>query len=98
MARGWESKAVEEQVQAAAQPRSEQAADPAVVEGFERKHKMDALRLTRSRLAEQLQNARTVTHRQLLHQSLRAIEDEIAAFEKSTAAPGAEPLAAAKGA
>jgi hypothetical protein len=81
MARGWESKAIEDQIEQSSQfavepPRAAQSSDAPA-----RKQKLDALRLMRSRLDEQLQRARSVTHRQMLHQSLRAIEAEIEALE-----------------
>ena len=84
MARGWESKAVEDQVEQAAQSREAQA-KPAQPPGGDiaRTHKLGALRLMRSQLNEQLRNARTVTQRQALHQSLRAIGEEIASLESS---------------
>lgn len=84
MARGWESKAVEDQVEQAAQSRSAQQqpaeqpkSDVALA------HKLGGLRLMRSQLNEQLQRAQTVTQRQMLHQRLRAIDEEIAALEPS---------------
>ncbi len=81
MARGWESKAVEEQIEEAAQAAREQAPDAPPPETIERKHRLDGLRLVRSRLAEQLQRAQTVTQRQMLHQQLRVLDAEIAVLE-----------------
>ena len=83
MARGWESKAVEEQVEQASQTADEPPRPKQSAEAVERKNKLDALRLARSRLSEQLQRARTVTHRQMLHQSLRALDAEIEALESA---------------
>jgi hypothetical protein len=84
MARGWESKAVEEQMEQASQSVSEAPRSPNSPEAIQRRNKLDTLRLTRSRISEQLQKARRVTHRQMLHQSLRAIEAEIEALESAS--------------
>lgn len=81
MARGWESKAVEDQIEQAEIAKNKAATAAHAVDASENKYKIDALRLTRSRLNEQLRNARSVAHRQMLHQSLRAIDDEIATLE-----------------
>jgi hypothetical protein len=82
MARGWESKAVEDQIQEAEAAKSEASAAALVaLDASQNKYKIDALRLTRSRLNEQLRNSRSVAHRQMLHTSLRAIDEEIAALE-----------------
>jgi hypothetical protein len=78
MARGWESKAVEAQIEQAAQAAQATAQAVASPEAIEHKHKLDGLRLVRSRLTEQLKRAPTVTQRQMLHQQLRVIEVEIA--------------------
>lgn len=79
MARGWESKAVEAQMEEAARAPQEMN-QPAPVD-TEKQHRRAALHLTRSHLAAQLQNARSVAHRQMLHQSLRAIDEELATLE-----------------
>ncbi len=81
MARGWESKAVEEQIEEAARDAEENAVAASSPEAIERKHRLDGLRLVRSRLAEQLQRAQTVTQRQMLHQQLRALDAEITTLE-----------------
>jgi len=83
MARGWESKAVEDQMEQATQSEEEPRRSARSSDEVQRKNRLDALRLTRSRLSEQLQKARTVTHRQMLHQSLRAIDAEIEALESA---------------
>lgn len=82
MARGWESKAVEGQMEEAAQA----VASAASVTGsgpqtFEHKHQLTRLRMIHSQLTAQLKGARTVEQRQALHQSLREIEAQLAALE-----------------
>ena len=83
MARGWESKAVEEQVEESNTPlttTTQTETTPSTVEDPERKHKLDSLRLVRSQVSEQLRNARTVTQRQMLHQRLKAIDTDMEAL------------------
>lgn len=79
MARGWESKAIEAQMEEAERaPAESSQTAPADIS---KQHRRDALHLTRSHLAGQLQNSRSVAHRQMLHQSLRAIDAELATLE-----------------
>jgi len=84
MARGWESKAVEDQIEQSSQDAGEPARAVLSADAIERKQKLDALRLMRSRLNDQLQKARTVVHRQRLHQALHAIDAEIEALESAS--------------
>ncbi len=79
MARGWESKSVEEQVEESKNPQV-QAPPVEATEDPERKHRLDSLKLVRSQVNEQLQNARSVTQRQMLHQRLRAIDSDMEAL------------------
>ena len=84
MARGWESKAVEGQMEEAAQAANaegESSSSSSSAGNFEQKHKITRLRLIQSQLAAKLKGARTVEQRQALHQSLREIETELAALE-----------------
>jgi hypothetical protein len=80
MARGWESKAVEDQLEELVRTRQETAAVPKSPESIEHQRKRETLSLTRSRVLEQLQNARSDAHRQMLERSLLAIETEQAAL------------------
>ncbi|QQS49291.1 MAG: hypothetical protein IPM66_12020 [Acidobacteriota bacterium] len=80
MARGWESKAVEQQMEEAAKKapvRAAAGAAQATQESIEQRIRRENLKLTRSQLTTQLENSRSVSHRQMIHQSLRAIEDEL---------------------
>jgi len=88
MARGWESKAVEQQVEeagaqsalgsAAGAPQEQAPAEPPH-EDPEHRHRVQSLTLVRSQVREQLENARTVSQRQMLQQRLRAIEADLEA-------------------
>jgi hypothetical protein len=79
MARGWESKAVEDQIQEA-EERARRAAEPALDESPEaraRRERLETLRLSRSRTLDQLERATNRAHRDMLGRTLRALETEI---------------------
>ncbi len=80
MARGWESKAVEEQVEEAVRAESAPAKTNPLPEYDELTYKREGLRLIRSSVMEQLERARSVAQRQMLHETLRAIDQEISAL------------------
>jgi len=82
MARGWESKAVEEQMEEAARAQSEATDRPALTPAaLERQRRREALRLARSRVVEQIKGARSEAHRRLLNQSLAAIDEQLSALD-----------------
>jgi hypothetical protein len=77
MARGWESKAVADQIE-------EGESRPAPVEKGQvspeqrrLKERLDSLRLSKSRLLQQLERARHPAHRNVLLNGLKAVEKEI---------------------
>ena len=78
MARGWESKSVEDQMEEAR--RSQGASEGRVLTPEERarERRVETLKLERSRLTEQLKRARSEAHQRMIRQSLEAIEEEIA--------------------
>ena len=79
MARGWESKAVEDQIQEA-EERSRRAAEPPVDESpaaRARRERLETLRLSRARTLDQLESATNQSHRDMLRRTLRALEGEI---------------------
>lgn len=80
MARGWESKSVEDQQEAAAQRRT--AADtPAVSpEELARRQQLDALHLARARVLGDLQRACQPAHRGMLERALADVDAKIAAL------------------
>lgn len=77
MARGWESKAVEDQLEEMARAKQEAAAIPQSHESIELRRRQETLSLTRSKLLGQIQNVRSDAHRQMLEQSLLAIDEEL---------------------
>lgn len=77
MARGWESKGVEDQIEEGNR-RAEES--PRVEDSLEtrlRGKKFESLKLSRSRMLEQLERARHPAHREVLMKGLRAIEKEM---------------------
>lgn len=77
MARGWESKAVADQMEEANTRESnerEYELSPAV---RARRERLESLRLSRARTLEQLERATNEAHRTMLRRTLRALEAEI---------------------
>ncbi|MFN0110440.1 MAG: hypothetical protein ACKVZH_16415 [Blastocatellia bacterium] len=79
MARGWESKSVEDQLEERERAKRE-AAVPFSTEAPEHRRRREALQLARSRLLQQIKAVRSDAHRQLLEQSLEAIQAELDAL------------------
>ena len=78
MARGWESKSVEDQVEQRQQRRADTAARaPLTPAERERQQRLEALQLARARTLTQLQTATAQAHRELLRRTLRALESQI---------------------
>jgi hypothetical protein len=83
MARGWESKSVDDQIadaEAAAEERRNRQLPAAERELASRR---DGLRLNRARVLQSLQTACDRRYRALLEQSLAHLNAEIAALEQS---------------
>jgi TATA-binding protein-associated factor Taf7 len=76
MARGWESKAVADQIEEG-QSRQQQTKPETTREQRVLKERLDSLQLSRSRLLQQLESARHPAHRNVLINGLKAIEREI---------------------
>lgn len=77
MARGWESKAVADQIEEG-ESRQEKTPRPAASpEERQLKERLDSLQLSKSRLLEQLERARHPSHRGVLLNGLKAVEKEI---------------------
>ena len=78
MARGWESKSVEDQM-ADTEERKLAATTPkwSVVE-IEKRERVMALQLSRSHLLEQLGRVRSEAHKQMLQRALVEIEAQLA--------------------
>jgi hypothetical protein len=79
MARGWESKAVEAQIESAEtsnqESSQEENTDP------ERMRRQQALQLSRSRVLQQLEVSQNPRHREMLNQALADLEARLAKFD-----------------
>jgi hypothetical protein len=81
MARGWESKSIESQIEAAEERKSAARAaaiDAAVVE---RKRQRDSLLLSRTRILNDIQQARNPKYQETLKAALKHLDDKLAEFE-----------------
>ena len=77
MARGWESKAVADQIEEVNSRKERARTVQASAEERVRKERLDSLLLSKSRLLEQLERATHPSHRNMLLNGLNAIETQI---------------------
>ncbi len=77
MARGWESKAVADQIEEGNSRRSERDSVHLSPEARKKQEQLQSLFLSRSRLMQQLERAKHPSHRGVLLSGLKAIESEI---------------------
>jgi len=86
MARGWESKAVADQIEEgnAERPAADEKVNSAKEDRAQRQ-RIESLNLSRSRLLQQLERATHPSHRQVLLNGLQAVESEIEELKASLA-------------
>ena len=77
MARGWESKAVADQLEERESRQHQTSKTEPTREERVLKERLDSLRLSRSRLLQQLERASHPAHRNVLLKGLKALEKEI---------------------
>lgn len=77
MARGWESKAVEDQQAEAARKVEQSHFKPLSAAELARRERVESLRLAQSQLREQLDRARSEAQRQRLASALQQLDAEI---------------------
>ena len=77
MARGWESKAVADQIEEGESRQRHPSKTQATREQRVLKECLDSLQMSRSRLLQQLKHARHPAHRNVLLNGLKALEREI---------------------
>jgi hypothetical protein len=80
MARGWESKSVEQQQEEMSKERKTHR-PPVSPEQQQRNRKHEGLLLSRKRLAQQLQAAGNPRHRQILEQAIAELDTQLSSFE-----------------
>jgi hypothetical protein len=83
MARGWESKSVEQQQEEMSEQRKTVRA-PISPEQQQRNRKREGLLLSRERLTQQLQAAGNPRHRQMLEQAIEELDGQLSSFEQVT--------------
>ena len=77
MARGWESKSVEDQI-AASEDRKEASSKPArTADEIERESRRQGLLLSRAKIVRDIENARDDRHRTALAQALDYLDSQI---------------------
>ena len=80
MARGWESKSVEQQQEEMSEQRK--TVRPPISPGEQqRNRKREGLLLSRKRLTQQLQAASNPRHRQMLEQAITELDSQLSSFE-----------------
>lgn len=77
MARGWESKAVADQIEEGESRQRQPSKTETTREQRVLKERLDSLQLSRSRLLQQLEHARHPAHRNVLLNGLKALDREI---------------------
>ena len=77
MARGWESKAVADQIEEGESRQQQPSKTETTKEQRVLRERLDSLQLSRSRLLQQLEHARHPAHRNVLLNGLKAVEREI---------------------
>jgi hypothetical protein len=80
MARGWESKSVEQQQEERSAQRETDRA-PLSPGEQQRNRKREGLHLSRGRLIQQLQAASNPRHRQMLEQSIAELDRQLSSIE-----------------
>jgi len=82
MARGWESKAVEDQIRAAEEKKETQRRGAVTPAERERQNRRAGLLLSRAKIAADLDAARDERHRGMLRQALEYIDGQINQLEE----------------
>jgi hypothetical protein len=83
MARGWESKSIEQQQEEMAASR-QPARDPIPLKQQQSNRKRDGLLLSRQRLTQELQTACNPRHRQMLEQAISDLDAQLSSFNVVT--------------
>mgnify|MGYP003332930239 CR=1 FL=1 len=82
MARGWESKSVQDQMDAAAERNARRATQPSP-EDLARQHKRESLLLHRTRVLRDLENCTDPRYRRTLTEGLAYLEIQIAGLDST---------------
>jgi hypothetical protein len=88
VARGWESKSIESQMEAAEDRRAQSAAAKVSAEEIVRQREFESLQLSKIRVLRDIDAATNPRYRESLQAALRHLEDKIAALEGPTRQSG----------
>ena len=83
MARGWESKSVEQQQEERSEP-GRAVRPPLSADEQKRNRKRDGLVLSRERLTRELQTASHASRRQMLQQAIAELDSQLSALKQVT--------------
>jgi hypothetical protein len=83
MAKGWESKAVEDQVEQHQSKDREKSRDPLTPAQVEFHRRREVLLLSRARVQKDLQSSQNQRYQDQLNRALADIESQLAALEKN---------------
>jgi hypothetical protein len=78
MARGWESKSIESQIESAEERKSAARAAAIDAAEVERKRQRDSLLLSRTRILHDLEQARNPRYQETLKAALKHLDDKLA--------------------
>lgn len=81
MARGWESKDVESQVESAEPKKAESGSKPSTPEELSQQKELEGLQLSRTRILRELESATHPGHRETLTAALKFLDDKIAKLQ-----------------
>jgi hypothetical protein len=82
MARGWESKAVESQMEAARSDSAASSKERLALEKADARRKKESLLLARTHLLQQLQSSQNPRQREIIEKALADLEKQLAATEE----------------
>ena len=77
MARGWESKSVEDQIAASEDRKATASKRARTADELERESRRQGLLLSRAKIATDIDNARDDRHRAALHQALEYLDKQL---------------------
>jgi hypothetical protein len=78
MARGWESKSVESQIESAELRRNQAHAVSLTPEQIQWKQEWDSLQMARTRILHDLETSKNPRYREILYRSLQHLDDKLA--------------------
>jgi hypothetical protein len=85
MARGWESKAVESQIEAAAARSEQSRVNQVRAADISRQRERESLELSRTRVLQDMEKAANPRYKELLKQSLMFLDEKLAALDPPVA-------------